>query len=118
MCRTVTLKSRISLIWRLVLPAPGRDGQHAQPLAAVVDAQAAGEQAVPGHVLADVGLAAAAGIHGPGHEVGPAVQVVLGVEDRRGCARGAGGGVQPDEVVQGPGQQAVRDTGRACRPWW
>jgi hypothetical protein len=63
------------------IAAAHRHHRAAQPLGAVVGPQAAGEQAVAvGHVH-DVAGAAAAGADRPGHQIGPGVDVGLGVAD-------------------------------------
>lgn len=68
---------------------PGGDGHAAETLRPEVDAEAAREQAVAGHVLEDVALAHARHVQAAGHEVGPAVDVRLGVADGHGGAGGA-----------------------------
>ena len=84
----------------------GRDGQAAQALGAVVDAQAAGEEAVARHVLKGVLGPDADHVHAARHEICPGVHVVSRVVDDRGRARGARGGVQADHVRHGTGQHA------------
>ena len=77
----------------------GRNGHAAEALGAGVDAEAAREQAVAGHVLEDVVLAHADHVQAAGHEIGPDVEVVLRVGDGHGRARRAARAVQAHELV-------------------
>ena len=72
---------------------PGGNGHAAQALRAEVDAQTAREQAVARHILEDVVPAHAYHMHTAGHEISPGVDVVLGMADSHGRARGAAGAV-------------------------
>ena len=87
-----------------VAAADGDDG-HAHALGPVVQAQAAGEQAVGHHVLEDVGRGGPGPDDAPGEQVRPVVEVVARVVDDRGDARRAAGGVNPQDLVHVHGQQ-------------
>ena len=84
-----------------------RDDRGTDQLGAVVQAEAAGEQAVAEGDLDDVVFGDAGGGDHPGHQVGPGLDVVAGVADHGGLARGAGRGMHPHHVAQGHGEQAV-----------
>ena len=85
----------------------GRDGHAAQSFGPVVDAQTAREQAVTRHILEHVVAADARGMHGPGHERGPGVQVPLRVADGHGRTRGAAGTVHAHEFGTGHAGQPL-----------
>jgi len=76
----------------------GNDGA-AQGLGAGVRAQAAGEEAVAVGVVDLHARADAGGAEAAGHELGPVGQVLLGVADHRGPARGARAGVDPGHLA-------------------
>ena len=86
--------------------AGGRDHGRPQPLAAVVQPQAAGEQPVAVGVLQDVAFVQAEGNQGPLNDLGPDVHVVAVVGDDDRLAGRAAGGVQPDDLVHGAGEEA------------
>ena len=94
----------------LPLGVAGAGGQDGRPdlLAAVVGAEAAGEQAVAVGDLEDVPGSDADGGHGAGEGLGPVVQVVLGVSDQRGLPGGTGGDVVPHDLVLRNGEELVR----------
>ena len=94
----------------LPLGVAGADGQHGgpDPLGTVVHSESAGEQAVSVEVLQHVLLGHAEGRHPPGEGFGPVVEVLLRVTDDRGPAGGAGGYVDPRDVVVGDGEELVR----------
>ena len=77
----------------------GRDGHAAQTLGTEVDPQAAGEQTVTGHVLEHVVTAHAYHIEAAGHQVGPAVDVVLRMADGHRTARGTTGAVHAHDLA-------------------
>ena len=83
-------------------------GDHRGPQAfgAVVGAQAAGEQAVAVGVVDDIAPVGAGRGQGPGHELGPGLQVPCGVGHRGGFAGGAGAGVNPHHLLHGHGEHA------------
>ena len=83
------LKSWISCTCFSVCPPRHRDHGAAQPLGAVVRAEAAGEQAVAVGDVHDVAGAAAGGADRARHQVGPGVDVVLRVAHDRRLAGGA-----------------------------
>ena len=91
----------------LAVCVAGGHGNHrgAQLLGAVVEAQAAGEQAVAIADVDEVLVGAAAAHNGAGGAAGPDVQVVLGVGHHGLLACGAGGGVDPGQVVPGHGDK-------------
>ena len=76
-----------------------RDGHAAEPLGAEMDAEAAREQAVAGHVLEDILATHTHHIHTAGHEVRPGVDVVLRVADGHRRARGAAGAVHAHDLA-------------------
>lgn len=83
------LKSRISCALAFRLAAGHRDHRRAEPLCAVVRAEAAGEQAV---TVGDVHLVfggGAAGAQTAGDDIGPVIDVALGVTHHRRAAGGA-----------------------------
>ena len=88
--------------------AGGRDHGGPQPLAAIVQPQAAGEQPVAVGVLQDVAFVQAEGGQGPLDDFGPDIDVVavVGHDDR--LAGRAAGGVQADDLVHGTGEEAER----------
>ena len=89
-------------------PAAHRDDGAAQPLGAVVGAEAAGEQAVAVGDVADVARPAARGADRARHQVGPVVDVAARVADHGGLARGAAGGVDAHHLLPRHGEQAER----------
>ena len=74
-------------------------------------AEAAGEEAVAGHILEDIILAHAHHVQAAGHEVGPDIQIILGVGDSHGRARGAARAVQAHQLVAGNDDQSERILG-------
>ena len=95
--------------------AGGRNHGRPQPLAAVMEPQAAGEQPVAVGVLQDVAFVQAEGNQGPLNDFGPDVDVVAVVGDDDRLAGRAAGGVQADDLVHGTGEEAERDRCRAGR---
>ena len=83
------------------------DDRRADALRAVMGAQAAGEQAVPVGVLDDVLARRARGGERARHHIGPEVDIVPVVGDDRGLARGARGGMDADDVLEGFGEEPV-----------
>ena len=73
---------------------------------ALVDAEAAGEQAVAVGVVHDAGRGGAGRGQGAGAHPGPQPQVVTGVGDEGGTAAGAARAVHDDDVLAGHGEQA------------
>src|SRR5262249_48845729 len=86
----------------------GWDDHRADPGGGVVDAEAAGEQAVAGRVLEDVVLGDAAGHQSSAAHVSPEIEVDPGVRHDGRLAGGAAGGVDPDDLAAGHGQHAER----------
>ena len=74
----------------------------------VVDPEAAGEEAVAGHVLEGVAGPDAGGREPPRHDLPPDVEVVGGVADDLGFARGARGRVDAPDGVVLDGEEARR----------
>ncbi len=85
----------------------GGDDEGPQPFGSVVQAEPAGEEAVAHHVLEDVALAHSHHMEAARDEVGPALDVAGGVEDRGGEAGGAGGVVEANHFRLRHGQQAI-----------
>ena len=83
------------------------DRERPEPLGAVVQADAAREQAVAHHVLEHVGLPHAGHVHGPGREVGPPFDIGPCVVDDRGVAGGARRGVQAHHLLHRHREEAV-----------
>ncbi len=108
----VVLNSCMNQIWRLLLPGPDGNCHRPELLGPVVEAQPAREKPVAHDVLEDVRGAHPCHVHAPGHQVLPRGDVRLRVIDHRGIARGAGGGVQAHDLVQGNGKEPV---GKASR---
>ena len=102
---------RAEILHELQLPvgvAGGhRERQAAELLAAAVEAEAAGEQAVAISHLAHVLFRAAGGGDGSCAAVLPEVNVLFGVERDNALAGRAGGGVDADTVLQRHCKQAV-----------
>ena len=97
-CATVVPKSRISLIWRRLLPAPAEcSGNRASRRR--TGNRAAGEQAVAADVLEDVGIAHAGREQRARHQVRPAVEVVPVVINHRRIAGRAARTVQADDIA-------------------
>ena len=94
----------------LAVGVAARDRQDggAEPLAAVVQAEAAGEQAVAVGVLQHVAGLHAAGRQGAGDEVGPEGDVAGRVADRGRVAGRARRGVHAYQSVAGHGEHAER----------
>ena len=86
----------------------GGDDRAAEPLRSVVRAETAGEQAVPVGDVDRVAGAPARRADRTGHHVGPHGQVVLGVPDDGGPARGAARRVQPADPVLRHGEHPER----------
>ena len=101
-------KSRISVTCRSVMPPETGHHGAAEPLGAVVRAEAAGEQAVPVGDVHDVAGAAAGRADGAGHDGGPGVDVRGGVADDGGAAGGARRGVHPRHLLAGHREHAER----------
>ena len=80
----------------------------AQRLRAVMRAQPAGEKAVAIGILNDVPAMQTAGRETAAHDVGPDINVLLGVGDDDGLAGGAGRGVQPDDIAHRRCEQPER----------
>ena len=80
----------------------------AEPLGAVVRAEPAGEQAVAIGVVHDVARPRAGAGDAARHQVGPEIDVALGVADHGGLAGRAGGGVQPHHLLARHREQAER----------
>ena len=78
----------------------GGDGQHADLLGAVLEAEAAGEHPVAGGVLEHVFRTAAHHPQAAGYGVGPFFQVLLRMQDDGGITGGAAGGMQADALVK------------------
>ena len=78
----------------------GRDREHPHPLGPVLEAETAGEHPVPGRVLEHVLRTAAHHPQATGDGFGPRLQVFLRVQDDRGIAGSAAGGVQANTSVQ------------------
>ena len=93
----------------LPLGVAGAYGQHcgAYPLRAVVDPEAASEQAVPMEVLEHVPLGHPEGGHPPGERLRPVVYVPLGVPDDGGPSGRPRGYVDSGHVIVGDGEQLV-----------
>ena len=89
-------------------PARDRDDRRAEPLDAVVRAEAAGEQAVAVGVVHLVAGPPAGRAEGAGHHLGPDVEVARGVADDRRLAGGAGRGVDAADPVLRDGEHAER----------
>ena len=89
----------------------GGNGHAAEALRAGMDAESAGEEAVAGHILKDIILAHAHHVQAAGHEVGPDIQIILGVGDSHGRARGAARAVQAHQLVAGNDDQSERILG-------
>jgi hypothetical protein len=85
----------------------GRDGQGAEALRAVLEAEAAGEQAVAADILEDVAGPGSGREQGARHQVGPGIEIVAVVEDDRGVAGGAAGAMEADRIVARHGEEAV-----------
>ena len=92
----------------LGLAAAERDDGAAQPLGAVVGAQAAGEQAVAVGDMHLVAGPAAGGVDGARHQLRPHVDVVPGVADHGRLAGGAAGGVHAHHLLARHGEHAER----------
>ena len=86
--------------------APGH-GDHAgtEPFGPVVGPQPAGEEPVAVGVVDDVVAGQPGGGKRARHELGPGLDVTLGVAHHRGLARGARRGVHPHHVAHGHGEQ-------------
>ncbi len=81
--------------------------QTAHPVAAAVEAGAAGKEPVAVADVAHVLLCAPGGHDGPSAAVLPQVQIVLGIEGHHPASGGTGGGLNAHAVLQRRGQQAV-----------
>ena len=86
----------------------GGDGQHADLLGAVLEAEAAGEHPVAGSILEHVLRAAAHHPQAAGDGIGPFFQVLLRMQDDGGIPGSAAGRVQAHALVK-------RDRGHAER---
>ena len=94
----------------LALAETARHRHHgaAQPLGAVMRAQAAGEQAVTVGIVDDVARPRAAGVERARHEVGPGADVARRVAHHRRPAGGAARGMNAHALFARDGQHAVR----------
>ena len=77
----------------------GGDGHAAQALGAEMDPQAPGEQTVTGHVLEHIITAYAYHVQAAGHEISPAVDIVLRMADGHRTARGSTGAVHAHDLA-------------------
>ena len=91
----------------LGVAAAHRDHRGAERLAAVVGAEAAGEEAVAVGVEDDVLAARAGHAQRARHDRGPALDVALGVADHGGTAGGAGRGVHTHHLGHRHREEAV-----------
>ena len=78
----------------------GGDGQHADLLGPVLEAEATGEHTVTGSILEDVLRTAAHHPQAAGDGIGPFIQVLLRMQDDRGIAGGSTGRVQAHALVK------------------
>ena len=85
-----------------------RQHGHAQTLRPVVEAEAAGEQAVAVGVVQDVAGARPGGGHAARHQIGPHVEVLARVADDGGLAGGARRGMEAHHLVARHGEHAER----------
>ena len=79
----------------------------ADALAPEMDAKSTGEEAVAHHVLEDVAPPHARQLRAPCHQVLPAGDVSGGVVDDRRVSGGAGGGMQPNDLIARDRQEPV-----------
>ena len=89
------------------LPAGHRNHRAAQAFSTVMGAQAAGEQAIAIGNLHLVAASAACRTDGASDDIGPGVDVILGVADHGRFACGAAGGMQAHNVLRRHGEHAV-----------
>src|ERR1035437_10201230 len=89
----------------LGVAATDRDDRRAERLAAVMRAQAAGEEPVTVGVLDDVAAVHPAGDESPDHDLGPYVQVSLRIRDHYRLAGRAGRGMEPDYLLHRAGEE-------------
>jgi hypothetical protein len=73
-----------------------------------VEAEAACEQAVSNHILEDIVLTDADHGEASRYEFGPSVDVSHGMVDNGGCSCGAGGGVEPHDLIERGAHHAER----------
>ena len=85
-----------------------RNGQHADLLRSVLEAEAAGEHTVAGGVLEHVLRAASNHPETAGYGIGPFVEILLRMQDDRGIAGGAAGRVQAHAFVKRNRSQTER----------
>ena len=104
---TLVSNSRMSMIWRLVLPAPTGMTMCPELLGAIVKPEAAGKKAVAGHVLEHVAFPHAAHVHAAGDEARPFANVLHGMKNDGRLARAAGGGVHAHYFIARHGKKAV-----------
>ena len=97
-------KSCMSMICFLVLPAGHRDHGRAELLAAVVQAEAAGEEPVAVRHLQDVVGRSPAASQRAGHSLRPDVDVLLRVADHGRLAGRAGRGVDSHDIAHRRGE--------------
>ena len=90
------------------LPAGHRDHRAAELFGAVMGAEAAGEQPVAVGDVDDVARPAAGGVDRAGHQVGPHVDVGLGVADDGRLAGRAARGMDAHHLLARHGEHAVR----------
>ncbi len=88
--------------------ARGRDHGGADPLAAVVEAEAAGEEPVAVRVVDDHSGADPGHRHAAGHHLGPGLEVGARVADHCRLAVRAAGGVDAHDLISRDRQQAER----------
>ena len=104
----VRLKILDQLDLLLGLPARHRNNGAAQTLGAIVGTKATGEQAIAIRNMYLVTPVAAAGPDGTGDNVGPGVDVALGVTNHGWLAGGTTGSVHPNHIRHGRGKHAKR----------
>ena len=78
----------------------------AQPFRPVMRAKPAGEQPVAIGDMHDIAFAPTGRADGPRDQIGPAVDIALGIAHHRGFARGARGGMQPHQLLARGGEHA------------
>jgi hypothetical protein len=73
-----------------------------------METEAAGEQPVAVGIVKHVARPSAHAGDGPRHQIGPELEIGAGVADHGRLAGGAGGGMQPDELLARHREQAER----------
>ena len=104
----VRLKILDQLDLLLGLPARHRNNGAAQTLGAIVGTKATGEQAITVSHMYLVTPGAATGPDGARHNVGPGVDVALGVTNHGWLAGGTTGSVHPNHIRHGGGKHTKR----------